>query len=90
MPVRRRHHAPAVVRQVCHRVQELFLKDALGLEEVDVVDQQCVDAAEAMTESWERLIPQRLCEVVGEALRRNQHNLHRRLRAPQLPADAFQ
>src|SRR6056297_767534 len=49
-------------------MEELFLRLGLVLQEVDVVDEENIRVAVAVLEALRAVLPQRLNEVVGEAL----------------------
>jgi len=56
-------------------VQELFLKDLLAFEEIDVVDDQNVGGANALAKCRSRALLERHPEVVAEHLRRHVDDL---------------
>ncbi len=65
----------AVVRfELLDRVEKLLLNDSFAVEEIDVVDDEHVDAAEPLAKAGKGPIPQRLREMVGEPLRRKEQD----------------
>ena len=68
--VRRQHELGAGRVQRVERVEELLLRLRLALEELDVVDEQHVDAAVGGLERVDAVVMERADEVVGERLDR--------------------
>ena len=65
----------AVVRfQLLDSVEEFLLDHALAVEEIDIVDDEHVDAAEPLTKAGQRAFPQGLREVVREPFRRKKEH----------------
>ena len=84
------HDLATVIDQLGKRVQELFLKDPFRLKELDVIDEQRIDRAEALAKARQRFVAQGLSEVVGEGFRREEHHVGSWLRSLELSADSFE
>ena len=76
----------ALVQRV-EGVEELFLRALLLRDELNVVDQQHVDGAEAIAEAGHAIVAQRGDHLVGELLRRDVADACRGLAALHLVAD---
>src|SRR5258708_1854855 len=69
-PVAREHKLPAALVQRVERVEELLLGPRLARQELDVVDQEHINASVGLLEGIEGPGSERLDEVVGERLDR--------------------
>ena len=90
MPRTGQHDLTTVIDQFGKRVQELFLEDAFGFEKLDVIDEQGIDAAEALAKARQGLVAQGLSEVVGEGFGREEHHVGRWLRPLELATNSFE
>src|SRR5881396_3475864 len=73
--------------QIVERVEELFLRPLLPRDELDIVDQQEIDVAIARAELGRPIVANRIDQLIGESLRRQIRDGHRRKQAARLMAD---
>ena len=74
MPVRAQDDLALVRFELLDRMEKFLLNDSLAVEEIDVVDDEHVNAAEPLAKAGKGPIPQCLREMVGEPLRRKEQD----------------